>query len=134
GSTMAIYVGVQCAFFGGLPRGDRAVVRFLCGAAAGIGTALVYAYTILPRVSDPVLVAITTAPILLVIGSVLARPSTAVQGVSASVGFLSEVGFLSGYVPEFAYSVNDSIALLIGVGVSVTLVSLFRNMAGGQKE
>jgi hypothetical protein len=37
---MAIYVGVQCALFGGLPQGDRAVVRFLCGAAAGIVAAL----------------------------------------------------------------------------------------------
>jgi uncharacterized membrane protein YccC len=131
---MAIYVGVQCAFFGSLTRGDRAVVRFLCGAAAGVGAALVYAYAILPRVSDPVLLAVTTAPILLVIGSVLARPSTAIQGVSASVGFLSEVGFLAGYEPDFAFSVNDAIALLIGVGGSAILISLFRLVAGGQEK
>jgi uncharacterized membrane protein YccC len=133
GSTMAIYVGVQCAFFGAAPRGDRAVVKFLCGATAGVVAALLYAYAILPRVSDPVVLAITTAPILLVIGSVLARPATAIQGVSASVGFLSEAGFFSGYTPNFAASVNDSLALLVGVGGSVTLVSLFRLLGGGEK-
>jgi len=126
GSTLAIYVGVQCALFGGLPQGDRAVVKFLCGAASGIVAGLLYAYTVLPRVSDPVLLAVTTAPILLVIGSVLGRPSTAVQGVSASVGFLSEVGFAATYNPDFAFSVNDSIALLGGVGASVLMIRLFQ--------
>jgi uncharacterized membrane protein YccC len=118
-------VALACALFGSYPDPNVAISRFFLGALAGIAAAAGYGFVILPRVTDFVMLASVLAPILLLIGSMLARPPLALLAVGAAVGFLNTVGLAATYQSDFAGFVNGAVALIGATAVAVIVIGIF---------
>jgi uncharacterized membrane protein YccC len=118
-------VGIACALFGSQPRPDIAIGHFFLGSFAGIAAAAGYGFVVLPRVTDFVMLASVLAPILLLLGSMLARPTLAPLALAALVGFLNTVGLAATYQSDFAGFVNGAIAQIAGIAVSIIVIGIF---------
>jgi uncharacterized membrane protein YccC len=128
GGGAVLIAGVCCALFGSGDNGPRTIRTFLYGTTMGIFTAVPYAYAIMPRVTDFVMLAAVLAPALLLLGSVFARPQFQLLGFGTALGFLNTVGLSAHYAGDFASFVNGSVAQLLGVAFSVVTVSLFQTV------
>lgn len=125
GATAALIVGIGCALFGGLPAPGVAIRRFFVGSVAGIVGAAAYGFVVLPRVTDFVMLAFVLAPILLLLGSLLARPSLMLLALGGIVGFLNTVGLATTYQDDFTGFVNGSIAQIAGTAAAVIIIGMF---------
>ena len=125
GAIAATIVGLACALFGSRPNPDVAIGRFFLGSLAGIAAAAGYGFVVLPRVTDFVTLAMVLAPILLLLGSMLARPALALLALSALIGLLNTVGLAATYHSDFAAFVNGAIAQIAGTAVSVITIGIF---------
>jgi uncharacterized membrane protein YccC len=68
---------------------------------------------------------VVLAPILLLLGSMLARPALALLALGALVGFLNTVGLAATRQSDFAGFVNGAIAQIAGTAVSVIIIGIF---------
>src|SRR5262249_22728591 len=125
GGTAALIVGIGCALFGTGPNPAVGIRRFFLGSLAGIAAAIACGFLILPRVTDFVMLAAVLAPLLLLIGSMLARQSLAPFAVGEVVGFLNTVGLASTYQSDFATIVNGATASVVGTLAAVMIIDMF---------
>ncbi len=125
GATAALIVGITCALFGSVPDADVAISRFFLGSLVGIAAAAGYGFVVLPRVTDFVMLASVLGPILLLLGSMLARPPLARLALGALVGFLNTVGLAATYQSDFTGFINGSVAQIVGTAVSITIIGIF---------
>jgi uncharacterized membrane protein YccC len=125
GAIAALIVGLACALFGSRPDPEVAISRFFLGSLAGVAAAAGYGFVILPRVTDFVMLASVFAPLLLLIGSMLARPPLALLATGAAVGFLNTVGVAATYQRDFGGFVNGSVAQIGGTMVAVLVIGIF---------
>jgi len=125
GGIAALIVGVGCALFGTLPNPAFGIRRFLYGALVGIAAATAYGFVIFPRVTDFVMLTAVLAPLLLLFGSIQARPLLASFGLGGVVGFLNSVGIASTYQGDFTTFVNGAIALLAGTFAADFVIGIF---------
>ena len=128
GAIAALIVGLACALFGSRPDPDVAISRFFLGSLAGVAAAAGYGFVILPRVTDFVMLAAVFAPILLLIGSMLARPPLALLATGAAVGFLNTVGVAATYQRDFTSFVNGSVAQIGGTAVAILVIGIFHTV------
>jgi uncharacterized membrane protein YccC len=125
GTVAAMIAGIACALFGSQPRPDVAIGNFFLGSLSGIVVAAGYGFVVLPRVTDFVMLASVLAPILLLLGSMLARPTLAPLAVAGLVGFLNTVGLAATYQSDFAGFVNGAIAQVAGIVASIVIIGIF---------
>ena len=128
GAGAVLIAGVCCALFGSADDPRASIGQFLIGSAIGIAIAAVYAYAILPRVTDFVTLAAVLAPALLALGSMLARPALGLLALGMLLGLLNTVGLSASYDPGFSAFINGSIAQLAGTGFAVITVGLFQTI------
>ena len=122
-------------------RTDRGSVRFtLCqptvpgcrnspfpqGFLFSIPAAAIYGFVLFPRVTNFAMLAAVIAPLLLLFGSLLARPPLAPISLGVLVGFINTVGFASTYQSSFDSFVNTAIAEAAGTCASVTFIDIFQ--------
>jgi uncharacterized membrane protein YccC len=125
GSLAAFIAGVACSLFAGLPYPNIVVRRFFYGFLVGVATAALVSFVILPRVTDFVMLAGALAPVMLLFGSVMARPVLAVFALGGLLAFINTVGIASTYQGDFANFANGSVASIAGVGVAVMSIDIF---------
>jgi uncharacterized membrane protein YccC len=128
GAGAVLIAGVCCALFGSADDPGASIGQFLIGSAIGIAIAAVYAYAVLPRITDFVTLAAVLAPALLILGSMLARPALGLLTLGALLGLLNTVGLSASYDPGFSAFINGSIAQLAGTGFAVITVGLFQTI------
>jgi uncharacterized membrane protein YccC len=125
GTIAAMIVGLTCALFGSRPDPDVAIVHFFLGSLAGIAASAACGFVVLPRITDFVMLALVLAPILLLTGSMLARPPLALLALGVLIGFLNTVGLASTYQSDFSAFVNGAIAQLGGTAVTIVVIGIF---------
>jgi uncharacterized membrane protein YccC len=128
GAGAVLIAGVCCALFGGADNGRQAIVGFLIGTTIALIAAAPFAYAVMPRVTDFVMLAAVLAPPLLILGSVFARPQYTLPGFGAAIGFLNTIGLNATYGSDFAGFVNGAIAQILGIGFAVLTVGLFQTV------
>jgi uncharacterized membrane protein YccC len=124
GAQAVLMAGICCALFGNLERPAAATFQYIIGFAVGILVAIIYAFAILPRATDYVTIVAVTAPALLLLGSMLARPKLARLSAGGLVAFPNLVGFNLAYDPNFANFINTAMAQLIGAGFACAMLNL----------
>jgi uncharacterized membrane protein YccC len=124
GAVAAFISGVAAGLFGNLPHAPLVIRRFVVGVCAGILIAALYGYAVLPRVTDPALLAAALAPPLLLFGAVLARPSVSLLGLAAALGFLNTVNLGATYQDSFGVFANTALALLFGAAFTAIIFSV----------
>jgi uncharacterized membrane protein YccC len=126
GATAALIAAISCSLFSANPAPGVAVRRFFEGSLAGIAIAALYGFAIFPRVTDFIMLVLVVAPILLLIGSMLARPPLTLLALGGVVGFVNTVGLSATYQTDFSGFINGAIAQIAGSGVSVIFVGMFQ--------
>ncbi|WBO22979.1 FUSC family protein [Sphingomonas abietis] len=125
GAGAVLIAGIACALFGGLENPRAMIGRMQLGSTIGLLTSIVYAYTIMPRLSDFVTLAATLAPMLLLMGVLMGKPATFPVGVGILIGFPQTVGLYATYTPAFGAALNGAIAQFVGIGFAMVTVGLF---------
>ncbi|WP_454886284.1 FUSC family protein [Sphingomonas oryzagri] len=125
GGGAVLIAGIACALFGGLDNPRAAIGKMQLGSTIGLIASILYAYTILPRVTDFVTLAAVLAPMLLIMGVLMGKPATTAVGTGILIGFPQTVGLYATYVPAFGPQFNGAIAQFIGIGFAMSTVGLF---------
>jgi len=125
GGGAVLIAGIACALFGGLDNPRAAIGKMQLGSTIGLVMSILYAYTILPRVTDFVTLAAVLAPMLLIMGVLMGKPATVAVGTGILIGFPQTVGLYATYVPAFGAQLNGAIAQYIGIGFAMATVGLF---------
>ena len=125
GGGAVLIAGIACALFGGLDNPRAAIGKMQLGSTIGLVMSILYAYTILPRVTDFVTLAAVLAPMLLIMGVLMGKSATVAVGTGILIGFPQTVGLYATYVPAFGAQLNGAIAQYIGIGFAMATVGLF---------
>jgi uncharacterized membrane protein YccC len=128
GAGAVLMAGIACALFGNVDQPARAIGTMQLGSTIGLIMAILYGYTVFPRVTDFVTLAATLAPGLLVMGSLMGTPRTASVGMGMVMGFPQSVGLAATYQPNFAAAVNGALAQFVGIGAAMVMVGLFQTI------
>jgi len=126
GAAAMTIAGVCCGLFGTADEPVRMVMKFFVGSLFGLALATVYAFVVLPRVTDFVMLAAVLAPTLLVVGTLLARPQTTQIAAGFLLTMLASVGLGDHYGSNFGDFVNAGVAQLAGILLAATMVGLFQ--------
>jgi uncharacterized membrane protein YccC len=130
GSVGALIAGVTCALFGSLDNPAVPARKFLIGSIAGSCLAAIYGFVVFPRVTDFVLLGAVLAPTLLLFGSALARPQTALFALGVLLGLVNSVGLNATYSRDFLGFVNGAIAQNVGTAFAIVMFVVFRTLGG----
>lgn len=128
GAGAVLIAGVCCALFGNTDDPAPSITKFFYGTVIGLVVAAVYAYAIIPRVTDFVTLIAVLAPAMLVGGVFLARPGTMLVTLGALLGGLNTVGLNDRYGGAFDTFLNGGISQLIGTFFAVVTVGLFQTI------
>ena len=131
GAGAVLIAGVACALFGAADNAAKQIDTFMFGAVVGLVVAAVYAFAVMPRVTDFVMLAAVLAPALLIIGSALARPALGLSALGSVVGFVNTVGLGATYSEDFSGFINGAIGLIAGIVFSGLCVKLFLTAGPG---
>ncbi len=131
GAGAVLIAGVACALFGAADNAAKQIDTFMVGAIIGIVVAAFYAFAVMPRVTDFVMLAAVLAPSLLLVGSALARPALGLPALGSIVGFLNTVGLGATYSDDFSGFINGAIGLVAGIVFSGLCVKLFLTAGPG---
>jgi uncharacterized membrane protein YccC len=128
GAGAVLIAGVCCALFGNSDDPAPSILMFFYGTFVGLIIAAVYAFAILPRVTDFVTLVAVLAPMLLVMGVFLSRPKTMLLALGIVLGGLNTVGLNDRYGVDFDTFLNGGIAQLVGTLFAVVTVGLFQTI------
>ncbi len=128
GAGAVLIAGVCCALFGNSDDPAPSILAFFYGTILGLCISAVYAFAILPRVTDFVTLAAVLAPPMLIGGMFLARPATLLMTLGALLGGLNTVGLNDRFGGSFDAFLNGGIAQLIGTLFAVVTVGLFQTI------
>ncbi len=131
GAGAVLIAGVACALFGAADNAAQQITTFMVGAIVGIVISAAYAFAIMPRVTDFVMLAAVLAPALLVIGSALARPALGLPALGSIVGFVNTVGLGATFSADFGSFINGAVGLIAGIVFSGLCVKLFLTAGPG---
>ncbi|CAN5371519.1 FUSC family protein [soil metagenome] len=128
GAGAVVIASIVCALFSNLDEPGPVAWRVFYGTLVAVGISAVYAFAILPRVTDIVTLIAVLAPFFLLLGVLQARPKTAPFAVGLSLSFPGIVGLNEYYDGAFATFGNTAIAQLLGVLLAVIMLGLVRTM------
>ena len=126
GAGAALLMGIATALFASSPQPDAGIRRFYAGFLVSLPVAALYGFVVFPRVTDFVMLAAVIAPLLLLFGSLLARPSLAQFALGALIGFINTAGFASTYQSSFQNFINGVIASVVAIGAGVIIIDIFQ--------
>ncbi|RMB54534.1 putative membrane protein YccC [Sphingomonas sp. PP-CE-3A-406] len=128
GAGAVLIAGVCCALFGNSDDPAPSIMAFFYGTIIGLVISAVYAFAILPRVTDFVTLMAVLAPPMLIGGMYLARPATLLVTLGALLGGLNTVGLNDRFGSDFSAFINGGIAQLVGTLFAVVTVGLFQTI------
>lgn len=128
GAGAVLIAGVCCALFGNSDDPAPSIMAFFYGTILGLIVSAIYAFAILPRVTDFVTLIAVLSPAMLLGGMFLARPATTLVTLGALLGGLNTVGLNDRYGGSFDMFVNGGISQLIGTLFAVVTVGLFQTI------
>lgn len=132
GAGAVLFAAICCALFGNVDDPGPVIVTFLVGSVIGMIVAMIWAFAVLPRVTDFVVLAAVLAPPLLVMGSMLARPHLTLISLGMLLAFPNTVGLNATYSGNFSTFFNGAMAQIIGTGFAVVTVGLFQTVGTEQ--
>jgi uncharacterized membrane protein YccC len=128
GASAVVLASIICALFSNLDDPNAVtwqVWQGICGAAV---VATLYAFAILPKVSDfPVLIAVL-APAFLIIGTMMVVRRTAAMAIGIILTFPGLVGLDSRYTTTFDPFINTALAQVLGGLLAVIMLHLIRSV------
>ena len=131
GAVAAMIAAVVCCLFSTMDDPIPAQRSFLIWTIVSLPVAALYLFAILPRVTDPMLLVLVLAPVMLPIGAFMALPRWYGRALPLAIGLVGGLALTNRFAADFAGFVNGSIAQLVGVAAAMAATRLFRSLGAG---
>lgn len=126
GASVPMIAAVACSFFGALDTPIPSMKVFLRYALVSVAVTLVYTAVLLPLAGSFEMVALFLAPALIILGLLMANPSTAFIGMVLSTNIATLVALDNRYSGDFIATLNGSLATVCGLVSTMAVMSLLR--------
>lgn len=128
GGTAVMMAGVFLALFSSLDNLVAPLKAFMVGTFLATILGAIYGYAILPRLDGFPMLAAAMAPMLLLLGAMLASPRRAAIALPTLLGLGSPSLITSRYINEFPLFINGAVAQLIGIWFSIIMAGLLQSV------
>ncbi|WP_131194937.1 FUSC family protein [Lichenihabitans psoromatis] len=129
GSAAPMLAAVACCFFASRDDPVPAILQFANWSGVAVLIMAVYQFAILPTVHDFEMLVLVLAPTFLVIGALIARPTTMGIGLALAANGAAVLALQSNLgSSDFAAYVNPNLALLIGMYIGAIVMRLMRSV------
>jgi uncharacterized membrane protein YccC len=126
GGTAVVSAAITCALFSHLDTPLRAARQVLFGTLGAALAAGVFAFGVLPHVTDFATLCLTLAPFLLALGWLMARPERVPFGVGAVLAFPGLAGLGIAYDSAFDTFANQAAAQVTGSFIACLMLGVVR--------
>jgi uncharacterized membrane protein YccC len=131
GAVAAMWAAISCALFATRDDPAPAIFNFLIYAAISLPVTALYLFAILPSIDGFALLALSLAPVLLVVGYIQANAIGAGRAIPFVFIFASTLGLQETFSANFASFANTSLAYFVGLGVALVITRLIRSAGAG---
>jgi uncharacterized membrane protein YccC len=128
GAGAAALGAVACAFFAAQDDPAPSIMAFLRGTVVALVLDAVYLFAILPQARDFETLALAMAPAFLILGVLAGMPATARAAGPITFIAATELALSSSYSADFAAYANASIAAIVGLGMTATIIRVVRSV------
>lgn len=128
GASGAMMAAVAAAFFAAQDDPTPNMLSFLLWSSLAMVVAGIYLFGILPAFRDFVPLIIVTAPFLLLVGLLTARPRLFLPGMVLVTNFATLLSVQNNYVADFSTFANSSLSTIIGISFAAIMTRLFRSV------
>jgi len=127
GAPAPVMAAILSSFFASLDTPLTSMKLFVRGVIVAIAISIVYVALLLPQATTFEALLICLAPGLMLLGMMIARPSTNMIGLSVAIQIPGFIGLGHHLKPDLVLLVNNAIASLAGVLFAVILTAIMRN-------
>ncbi|WP_044559032.1 FUSC family protein [Azospirillum sp. B4] len=126
GATALQMAVVACCFFASQDNPVPAIVDFALYSGVAAILAGLYMFLVMPHIDGFVMLAVTLAPLFLVIARVIANPALAGRGLAVGATMPTLAGLTNTFSADFASYLNGAMALVLGMGFAALVTALVR--------
>ncbi|QGP79570.1 FUSC family protein [Sphingobium sp. CAP-1] len=127
GSSAVMLAGVFLALFAASDNPLAPLKGFMIGTIAASALGALYGYAIMPRLDGFTMLALAYAPMLLLLGAMIASPRWAGIAIPTLLGLGSPVLLSSAYRNAFATYINGAVAQIVGIWFAIIMAGLFQS-------
>lgn len=127
GSSAVMLAGVFLALFSAVDNPLAPLKGFMIGTIAASALGALYGYVIMPRLDGFAMLALAYAPVLLLLGAMMASPRWAGIALPTLLGLGSPVLLSSSYVNAFASYINGAVAQIVGIWFAIIMAGLLQS-------
>lgn len=131
GSAAATYAAVFCCFFATQDDPVPGIMVFLKCTIWSIPLSALYLLVILPAIHNFETLVLATAPVLLVLGILVARPQTSGRSLAFVFGFVGTLSLQDTGSADFVSYINLILAQLSGIAAAALFTRLLRTVSAG---
>lgn len=131
GSAAAMMCAVFCCFFAAMDDPVPAIRGFMNYTIVSIPLSAVYLLGILPAVHSFEMLMLVTAPLLLFLGVLIARPATFGQAMAVLFGVCGTLSMQDTNTMDMVSFVNSMIGQLAGIVAAAVFTRLMRSVSAG---
>lgn len=127
GGTAVMLAGVFLSLFSASDNPLAPLKGFMIGTIAASALGAVYGYAIMPRLDGFGMLAMAYAPMLLLLGAMMASPRWMGIALPTLLGLGSPVLLSDHYVSAFGSYINGAIAQIVGIWFAIIMAGLFQS-------
>ena len=127
GGTAVMLAGVFLALFSAMDNLLAPLKGFLVGTLAASTLGALYGYVIMPRLDGFAMLALAYAPVLLLLGALMASPRWQGIALPTLLGLGSPVLLSDHYVSAFASYINGAVAQIVGIWFAIIMAGLLQS-------
>jgi uncharacterized membrane protein YccC len=131
GAAMPMMAGVFCCFFAAQDDPVPSIRMFLNYTLLSVPISAFYLLVVMPSVHTFETFALASAPLLLVLGVLIARPATGLQAMALLFGIAGMFGLADTGTLDLLSFTNGMLAQLAGYGAAVLCTGLLRSVSAG---
>ncbi|MDO6414196.1 FUSC family protein [Sphingomonas sp. BIUV-7] len=124
GASAAVIAGSVGAVLASIDAKPEIGRRIFIGAAVSICLGAIYAFAILPRVTDFAPLVLALAPVFLLMGGLVANPTTSAYALGAVITLPTAIGLSDRYSGTFDSFANINMAQLAGIALPVLVLQI----------
>ncbi|WP_213992357.1 FUSC family protein [Sodalis sp. dw_96] len=126
GSSIPMIAAVACSFFATLDSPLPSMKVFAKYVVVSVVITMVYSSVLLPLANGLEMSALMLAPAFIALGLLIAAPSTGFIGMVLSTNIATLLNLNNIYLSDFPGLLNNSLATLVGIVLTMAIMSVFR--------
>jgi len=127
GATAPMMAAVLCSFFAAMDSPLAPMKIFLKGVVVAIVISMLYTTLLIPEATSFEALVLCLGPGLMVLGLVIANPSTNLIGLIVATQIPGLIGMSHHFKPNLLLIVNASLSTLSGIAAAVMVTAVIRN-------